>query len=430
MKNVWSLCVIAASGVVGAAQAQTPLVSLGSDGQGSALGLMDAAAGGTTVAVTAGGGAALLSGGSLTPLTGFSLAGTRVSGDGRVAVQSVFSQNRWQPRVWRNGQATDLARPQLGARVLSANADGTVLAGFATVPLPIPGFSAFVATRWTRTNNGWTYAANDRLSVTQLVSANGIVVASGPGPAEVDAQENYAALWYPDGTVEILPNIAESAGFVTPLAATADAGVIVGTAEVLVVPPGGGEFFSRLVPVVWERVNGAWNVAMLPGQAEGELPPAALSIHVTTGGAIIASEAWVWERGASGYGAPRPLTEYLTRRRCDVQGWSGLQLVDVSADGTAWFGTGLNLRAPSGPREEGWVVRPPSAPCDDIDFDNDTVFPSDQDVAAFFAVLAGAECPSGLPLTCDSLDFNGNLVTPEDQDVIDFFRVLAGDTCD
>jgi hypothetical protein len=64
------------------------------------------------------------------------------------------------------------------------------------------------------------------------------------------------------------------------------------------------------------------------------------------------------------------------------------------------------------------------APCDGIDFNRDTVFPSDQDVIDFFEVLAGREC-SG----CNDIDFNNNGVFPEDQDVIDFFNVLAGGAC-
>jgi hypothetical protein len=68
----------------------------------------------------------------------------------------------------------------------------------------------------------------------------------------------------------------------------------------------------------------------------------------------------------------------------------------------------------------------PCAPtgCDDIDFNNDEVFPDDQDVVDFFNVLAGADCPQ-----CNDIDFNNNDVFPEDQDVIDFFNVLAGGEC-
>ncbi|HLP83619.1 MAG TPA: hypothetical protein VK157_04655 [Phycisphaerales bacterium] len=62
--------------------------------------------------------------------------------------------------------------------------------------------------------------------------------------------------------------------------------------------------------------------------------------------------------------------------------------------------------------------------CDCIDFNNNTVYPEDQDVIDFFNVLAGAECA-----TCNDIDFNNNAVFPEDQDVITFFTVLAGGPC-
>jgi hypothetical protein len=64
------------------------------------------------------------------------------------------------------------------------------------------------------------------------------------------------------------------------------------------------------------------------------------------------------------------------------------------------------------------------AGCDDIDFNNDEVFPDDQDVVDFFNVLAGADCPA-----CNDIDFNNDDVFPDDQDVVDFFNVLAGGEC-
>ncbi len=62
--------------------------------------------------------------------------------------------------------------------------------------------------------------------------------------------------------------------------------------------------------------------------------------------------------------------------------------------------------------------------CDDIDFNNNGVFPEDTDVIDLFLVLAGGECAQ-----CNDIDFNNNQVFPEDQDVIDFFTVLAGGAC-
>jgi hypothetical protein len=63
-------------------------------------------------------------------------------------------------------------------------------------------------------------------------------------------------------------------------------------------------------------------------------------------------------------------------------------------------------------------------PCDSVDFNNNTVFPEDQDIIDFFAVLAGGVCA-----TCNDPDFNNNGVFPEDQDIIEFFNVLAGGSC-
>lgn len=72
-----------------------------------------------------------------------------------------------------------------------------------------------------------------------------------------------------------------------------------------------------------------------------------------------------------------------------------------------------------------------TAACNDIDFNNDGVFPADQDLIDFFNVMAGGECRgSGLGAPgCDSIDFNRNGVYPEEQDIIDFFNVLAGAAC-
>ncbi len=69
-------------------------------------------------------------------------------------------------------------------------------------------------------------------------------------------------------------------------------------------------------------------------------------------------------------------------------------------------------------------LNPPVAGCDDIDFNNNGVFPEDQDVVDFFNVLAGGECSA-----CNDIDFNNNGVFPEDQDIVDYLNVLAGGDC-
>ncbi len=61
------------------------------------------------------------------------------------------------------------------------------------------------------------------------------------------------------------------------------------------------------------------------------------------------------------------------------------------------------------------------APCSDVDFDNDGIFPSDNDLVALLSVLAGGECA-----TCDDIDFNGDGIFPSDEDLAAYLRVLAG----
>lgn len=70
------------------------------------------------------------------------------------------------------------------------------------------------------------------------------------------------------------------------------------------------------------------------------------------------------------------------------------------------------------------LATPALAQCADLDFNNDGVYPSDQDTTDFANVLAGADCP-----TCDSIDFNGDGVFPDDRDYTDWLAVLAGGPC-
>jgi hypothetical protein len=68
-----------------------------------------------------------------------------------------------------------------------------------------------------------------------------------------------------------------------------------------------------------------------------------------------------------------------------------------------------------------------SRACDSIDFNNDTLFPSDEDLIDFLSVLAGGECSPGN--TCNDIDFNNDGLFPSDDDLLAFLRVLAGGSC-
>jgi hypothetical protein len=65
-----------------------------------------------------------------------------------------------------------------------------------------------------------------------------------------------------------------------------------------------------------------------------------------------------------------------------------------------------------------------AAQCTDLDFNNDGVYPSDQDTIDLQNVLAGADCP-----TCDTIDFNGDGVFPDERDYADWMATLAGGPC-
>lgn len=73
------------------------------------------------------------------------------------------------------------------------------------------------------------------------------------------------------------------------------------------------------------------------------------------------------------------------------------------------------------------IVSPaPAFTCGDIDFNNDGVYPTDQDMIDFFNVYTGVPCPT---FRCDTIDFNRDGVYPEEQDIIDFLNVIAGGSC-
>ena len=110
-------------------------------------------------------------------------------------------------------------------------------------------------------------------------------------------------------------------------------------------------------------------------------------------------------------------------------GLEGAQATGIWTDGNTTRISGWAANMLAGGRQEALLWTRTLCPgaaqcCDDIDFNNNAVFPEDADVIEFFNVLAGADCPA-----CNDIDFNNNGVFPEEQDVIDFFNVLAGGVC-
>jgi hypothetical protein len=73
------------------------------------------------------------------------------------------------------------------------------------------------------------------------------------------------------------------------------------------------------------------------------------------------------------------------------------------------------------------LVSPPTA-CDSIDFNNDGVFPDNQDAIDFIEVFGGAPCPNPIA-PCNDIDFNNDSIFPDNADVIRFLEVFAGSPC-
>jgi hypothetical protein len=71
----------------------------------------------------------------------------------------------------------------------------------------------------------------------------------------------------------------------------------------------------------------------------------------------------------------------------------------------------------------------PAPTCNDIDFNNDGLFPDDADLIDFLNVLAGGECSTNPAPGCDAIDFNNDGLFPDDADLVTFLNVLAGQPC-
>jgi hypothetical protein len=64
--------------------------------------------------------------------------------------------------------------------------------------------------------------------------------------------------------------------------------------------------------------------------------------------------------------------------------------------------------------------------CNDIDFNNDGIFPDNADIVAFITVFASGSCSTG---NCDAIDFNDDGIFPDNQDLVAFIQAFAGGGC-
>ncbi|HYF15735.1 MAG TPA: PKD domain-containing protein [Phycisphaerales bacterium] len=64
--------------------------------------------------------------------------------------------------------------------------------------------------------------------------------------------------------------------------------------------------------------------------------------------------------------------------------------------------------------------------CNDLDFNNDGLFPDNQDLEDFLSVFGGGPCLTG---DCDTIDFNNDQLFPDNADLEAFFSVFGGGSC-
>ncbi|HYF15413.1 MAG TPA: hypothetical protein VD971_10120 [Phycisphaerales bacterium] len=68
----------------------------------------------------------------------------------------------------------------------------------------------------------------------------------------------------------------------------------------------------------------------------------------------------------------------------------------------------------------------PGSHCNGIDFNNDSLFPDNQDLVDFLNVFGGGPCSTG---DCDDIDFNNDGLYPDNLDIEAFFSVFGGGEC-
>ncbi len=202
----------------------------------------------------------------------------------------------------------------------------------------------------------------------------------------------------------------------------------VGNGPLTLVARGGNPAPGVTPTVAWDEVEGNANVAL---NASGRLMLVAPLANGREG---------IWLEDASGELRLAVLEQTLFDVNDDpnvtvLKTVSALgfppQAGDDDGRRTAWSDTGeVIFRLAFTDATSGAFVAKLPQGCDGIDFNNNGVFPEDQDVVDFFNVLAGGNPSTCDPIQgCNDIDFNNNQVFPEDQDVIDFFNVLAGGTC-
>ena len=252
------------------------------------------------------------------------------------------------------------------------------------------------------------------------ISGNGQVLAGSARqiPSVQDQFDGYAPVIIRNGLPTLLLPVAQS-GFQAVTDLNFDGSVAVGV-------------FAQGFQIKAFRWTAAGGVQALDEDVPGD-SGSSFARAVSRDGSVVVGDyvqfgtpgtrAWIWQAGV-GFRDLQNELEWTYGLGEALSGWKLLVATDISGDGKSIVGQGRN---PDGREQAFFVDLTIPTGCDDIDFNNNNVFPEDQDVIDFFNVLSGGTCSPGN--TCSDIDFNNNGVFPEDDDIIDFFNVLAGGTC-
>jgi len=173
-----------------------------------------------------------------------------------------------------------------------------------------------------------------------------------------------------------------------------------------------------------------------------------LLMHAETGLNNWASAMWwgaegevprtIWMLTKQPYAAPAGDYLYTTQPetvnshvRCHASWTLEQRVLPVTAADPYVFTIHLDCPLPNGgpydcTNDDGNACEVPWQLCNDIDFNNDGLFPDNQDLQDYLDVFGGANCPTA---SCDSLDFNNDGLFPDNLDLQALYRVFAGGEC-
>lgn len=135
----------------------------------------------------------------------------------------------------------------------------------------------------------------------------------------------------------------------------------------------------------------------------------------------------VWYRSSTSGGVTWDTPQQLTGTFNSTVGWPNQSKIgDYSHMVSDEKGASLAMAATFNGEQDVYFLRIGEYPCNDIDYNNDGIFPDVQDLLDFLDVFGGGPCPTP---RCDGLDFNNDGIFPDNDDLFLFLNVFGGGSC-